>query len=64
MECMGTWHTKENFSLKYKNEKPHTRIIWDVDWLPLEYGNALVTGSEIEQLNCGYSMRSLVIIKW
>ena len=35
----------ENFSLKYKNEKPHTRIIWDVDWLPLEYGNAFVTGS-------------------
>ncbi|SMN17710.1 similar to Saccharomyces cerevisiae YGR200C ELP2 Subunit of Elongator complex, which is required for modification of wobble nucleosides in tRNA [Maudiozyma saulgeensis] len=33
------------FTLKCKNDKPHTRIIWDGDWTPLEFGNSFVTGS-------------------
>ncbi|CAI4063810.1 hypothetical protein SUVZ_07G4280 [Saccharomyces uvarum] len=33
------------FELRYKNEKPHTRIIWDADWAPLEFGNVFVTAS-------------------
>ncbi|CAB4256451.1 similar to Saccharomyces cerevisiae YGR200C ELP2 Subunit of Elongator complex, which is required for modification of wobble nucleosides in tRNA [Maudiozyma barnettii] len=42
------WERKfedNTFTLKCKNEKPHTRIIWDGDWAPLEFGNAFVTGS-------------------
>lgn len=35
----------ETFELKYKNDKPHTRIIWDCEWTPLEFGNAFVTAS-------------------
>ncbi|KAG0670339.1 Elongator subunit elp2 [Maudiozyma exigua] len=33
------------FILKYKNDKPHSRIIWDGDWAPTEFGNAFVTGA-------------------
>ncbi|CCK71136.1 Elongator subunit ELP2 KNAG_0G00800 [Huiozyma naganishii CBS 8797] len=33
------------FTLRYTHEKPHTRIIWDGDWTPLEFGNAFVTSS-------------------
>ncbi|EJS43568.1 elp2p [Saccharomyces arboricola H-6] len=35
----------DTFELKYKNEKPHTRIIWDADWAPLEFGHVFVTAS-------------------
>ena len=31
------------FILKCKNEKPHTRIVWDSDWAPQEFGNTFVT---------------------
>ncbi|EDO19176.1 hypothetical protein Kpol_1050p33 [Vanderwaltozyma polyspora DSM 70294] len=34
-----------SFTLKYKNEKPHSRIIWDCVWLPEEYGNGFLTAS-------------------
>lgn len=34
-----------SFTLKCSNEKPHTRIIWDGDWTPAEFGNAFVTGA-------------------
>ncbi|QLL33589.1 hypothetical protein HG536_0E05000 [Torulaspora globosa] len=33
------------FSLKYSNAKAHTRIIWDCDWAPIEYGQTFFTGS-------------------
>ena len=33
------------FTLKYKNEKPHSRIIWDCAWAPLEFGNMFITAS-------------------
>lgn len=35
----------QSFSLKYKNEKAHTRIIWDCDWAPLEFGSVFLTAS-------------------
>lgn len=33
------------FILKYSNEKAHTRIIWDSDWAPLDFGSVFFTGS-------------------
>ncbi|CCF59150.1 hypothetical protein KAFR_0G01170 [Kazachstania africana CBS 2517] len=33
------------FKLMYSNEKPHSRIIWDGEWTPLEFGNCFVTAS-------------------
>lgn len=39
-------NTEDNtFSLKYSNPKAHTRIIWDSDWAPVEYGLSFFTGS-------------------
>ncbi|CAR29562.1 ZYRO0G11660p [Zygosaccharomyces rouxii] len=35
----------QTFSLKYKNEKAHTRIIWDCDWAPIEFGQVFLTAS-------------------
>lgn len=35
----------QTFSLKFKNEKAHTRIIWDCDWAPLEFGLVFFTAS-------------------
>ncbi|CCD24539.1 Elongator subunit ELP2 NDAI_0D02250 [Naumovozyma dairenensis CBS 421] len=35
----------KGFSLKYNNVKPHSRIIWDGDWVPTEFGTAFITGS-------------------
>ncbi|SCU91415.1 LADA_0F09824g1_1 [Lachancea dasiensis] len=37
--------TSNEFHLAYKNERAHTRIIWDGDWAPLEYGQLFVTAS-------------------
>lgn len=34
-----------SFALKHSNEKAHTRIIWDCDWAPLEFGEVFVTGA-------------------
>lgn len=34
-----------SFDLAYKNVKAHTRIIWDADWAPLEFGQVFVTSS-------------------
>ena len=39
-----------SFVLKYKNEKPHTRIIWDAEWCPLEFDNAFITASRDKSL--------------
>lgn len=33
------------FTLKYTDEKPHSRIIWDGEWAPLEFGNVFLTTS-------------------
>ncbi|CAI4062794.1 Elongator subunit ELP2 SKDI_07G4520 [Saccharomyces kudriavzevii IFO 1802] len=35
----------DTFELRYKNEKPHTRIVWDADWAPSQFGNVFVTAS-------------------
>lgn len=35
----------QTFSLKWSNEKAHSRIIWDCDWAPLEFGEVFITGS-------------------
>lgn len=32
-------------TLKYSNPKAHTRIIWDADWAPAEYGSTFFTGA-------------------
>ncbi|SCU97410.1 LANO_0E15962g1_1 [Lachancea nothofagi CBS 11611] len=34
-----------DFELAYKNEKAHTRIIWDCDWAPQEFGQVFFTAS-------------------
>ncbi|SSD60177.1 related to Elongator complex protein 2 [Saccharomycodes ludwigii] len=43
----AVWSRNEDntFTLKCKNEKPHTRIIWDCDWCPLSFADAFVTAS-------------------
>ncbi|AET41199.1 Elongator subunit ELP2 Ecym_7373 [Eremothecium cymbalariae DBVPG len=33
------------FQFSSGHEKPHSRIIWDCDWMPLEFGDAFVTVS-------------------
>ncbi|CAR21423.1 Elongator subunit ELP2 [Lachancea thermotolerans CBS 6340] len=33
------------FTLAYKNEKAHTRIIWDCEWAPLSFGSVFLTAS-------------------
>lgn len=56
------------FTLKYKNEKPHTRIIWDCDWTPLEFGNAFVTAARDKTVKLwrgndsaeGYELENLI----
>ncbi|KAL3233046.1 Elongator complex protein 2 [Nakaseomyces bracarensis] len=34
-----------SFVLRYTDPKPHTRIIWDGDWAPLEFGVSFITTS-------------------
>lgn len=36
---------ENTFTLKYQHDKPHTRIIWDCAWAPLNYGNVFLTAS-------------------
>ncbi|CCH62523.1 hypothetical protein TBLA_0H02380 [Henningerozyma blattae CBS 6284] len=42
------WERKfedNSFTLKYSHSKPHTRIIWDCDWAPLEFDKLFITAS-------------------
>ncbi|AGO13452.1 AaceriACL116Wp [[Ashbya] aceris (nom. inval.)] len=41
------WYRNDDdtFTLKYYDQKPHSRIIWDGDWLPASCGTAFVTAS-------------------
>lgn len=34
-----------SFTLLQGNEKPHSKIIWDGDWAPEEFGNVFITAS-------------------
>ncbi|CDO96364.1 unnamed protein product [Kluyveromyces dobzhanskii CBS 2104] len=38
------------FSLISHKEKPHSRIIWDADWVPLSAGSAFITASRDKSL--------------
>ncbi|AQZ11640.1 ELP2 (YGR200C) [Zygosaccharomyces parabailii] len=44
----GIWERdfeNQTFNLIHKNAKAHTRIIWDCDWAPSEYGQTFFTAS-------------------
>ncbi|AAS51112.1 ACL116Wp [Eremothecium gossypii ATCC 10895] len=43
----AVWYRNDDdtFTLKYSDQKPHSRIIWDGDWLPASCGTAFVTAS-------------------
>ncbi|AMD18676.1 HBL226Wp [Eremothecium sinecaudum] len=43
----GLWsrNSDNTFELKNKNEKAHSRIIWDCDWTTTELGKAFITSS-------------------